>query len=603
MQNFYSSILKRYYPRWSKIRKDESSKGAMLIESLANLYGEARENLLYIVNSKEVLNNSPLLDYESIVLYFLMKDEDFAEQFGTSQDRNADISVTGDGYGLERIFNLNNFIKKEPRRISLSKVKDNVNIINVTAKNDYTEEVVLSSKGEHIYITLEDVSSEDTSDYPLYNVNTNNSLFDENYFIVLRGLGIDFKPVEEVIEVRDQYTFRSSIKFTKLKKLTRDPRINIVGGSSIQLVGFSSRFSFSNFNLNKTFIKTSYSLAASDDKDIENVQGYTLDNNLLLQVFKEEENNFLRFYYIPFIHGKFYRSLEDYETRRKVISEQLLLGLEGEIKDYCYDEPRNKLYTLNSDLTISVFPLQKEGFKKTVLSRTKDVSLSLESILQRVKLGSTHTINSVLLNPKEILGEYVIAREIPSSRIEEVEAPIALEFLDEDYNWSQTGHVFTSSFSKGKKSFESNYFDITFDELGQWDFFIIEPNSNIKPHILGTNSYLERMNSILNIIESNKKDINSTLKINRYSFLVEYVEPINNYSWANLEDVNINNEFKMFKDRITNELKVVDLTDGKLYLLKEHMDYYYFDFNNKIIGTVEEYNSITIKYEDLVLED
>ena len=36
-----------------------------------------------------------------------------------------------------------------------------------------------------------------------------------------------------------------------------------------------------------------------------------------------------------------------------------------------------------------------------------------------------------------------------------------------------------------KESFESNYFDITFDELGQWDFFIIEPDESLKVHVLG----------------------------------------------------------------------------------------------------------------------
>jgi hypothetical protein len=493
-----------------------------------------------------------------------------------------------------------------PSKITLSETKDNINIINLEGTNKYRQEVVLSSKGEHIYITLDNSSFEESAEYPLYNIQANNNNLQENYYIVLRGLGIDFKPVEEVIQVRDQYTFRSSIKFTKLKSLFPDSRMEISGGDSIELVGFSSKFKFSNFNINKTFEKTSYSLGASDDQDIENVQGYTLDNSLMMSISTEVQNgtvrNFLKLYYIPFIHGKFYRNVEEYELREKIISEQLLVGMEGEVKDYCYDEVRNKLYTLNDDLTISVFPIRKEGFAGTVLKRTKDVSLSLESILQRVKIGSTHTINSVLLNPKETVGEYIIARETPASRNNEGEAPIALEFLNEDYNWSQDGYVFTSSFSKGKKSFESNYFDITFDELGQWDFFIIEPDESLKVHVLGSNSYLERMNSILSIVEANKQKLNSTLKINKYSFLVEFLQNDVRHTWDTENEVEKSNTLKICKDKITNELKVIDLTANIVYFLNEHMDYYYLDFNNKIIGTVDEYQSVTIKYEDLVIE-
>ena len=36
---------------------------------------------------------------------------------------------------------------------ALTETKDNINIINLEGTNKYRQEVVLSSKGEHIYIT------------------------------------------------------------------------------------------------------------------------------------------------------------------------------------------------------------------------------------------------------------------------------------------------------------------------------------------------------------------------------------------------------------------------------------------------------------------
>ena len=51
-------------------------------------------------------------------------------------------------------------------------------------------------------------------------------------------------------------------------------------------------------------------------------KGYTLDNDLMMSISTEVQSGTvneieLKLYYIPFIHGKFYRNVEEYELRNK----------------------------------------------------------------------------------------------------------------------------------------------------------------------------------------------------------------------------------------------------------------------------------------------
>ena len=84
--------------------------------------------------------------------------------------------------------------------------------------------------------------------------------------------------------------------------------------------------------------------------------------------------------------------------------------------------------------------------------------------------------------------------------------------------------------------------------------------------------------------------------------MVEFLQNDVRHTWDTENKVEKSNTLKICKDKITNELKVIDLTDQIVYFLNEHMDYYYLDFNNKIIGTIDEYESVTINYEKLVIE-
>lgn len=603
MYNFYSSFLKRYYPSWSKIRKDESSNGGMLLEALSTLFGMARENLLYTSVARRVIEGLPVLDYTNITIYNLNEDDNFREQYSQSTDINVSVSFVGDEINLERISDRNYFTVLAPTRIQLNNTLLGNTIVDLESENFLDEEVNLSSNGNYVYITLENSSYETKNNYPTYNRVTNNELLEESYYIIVRGLDIGFEPIEEIIFVKDQFTYKTKNQFTKLMSLEEDEAYSVTQGPSIELVGFNSVFKISNYNIHKVLEKTSYSIATSDDKDIEDVEGYTLDNDLIFSIYTDEnENNFIKFYYIPYLHAKFYRHVLDYELKEKIISEQFL-NVEGQIRDYCYDKLRNKIYTLNQDFSISIFDIQKEGFSLGFINRTKMVSLSLESVGQRVKKDETKTLNTVLLNGRDLVGDYIIFRETPNTRGAAQDFALNIEFLQENKTWSQEGYVFKSSFSLGKEKFEPLYFDVDFNTEGQWDFYIIEPDESLKIAVLNSPDYETRVAEIKRLIDANVKEPISKIKINKYSILVEQAFSLREYrEWSVNLGLDPDSSYKICKEGVSNQLKIINLTNNNIYLLDEKMDYFYLDFENKLIATTEEYTSATITYGDVVIQ-
>ena len=263
MYSFYSSILKRYYPTWSKIRKDESSNGSSLLEQMGEQFAKARENLLYAQNARNVLRGDGLLNYESVNLYNLNDDSEFLNLYANSTDRNVAVSMQGDNQSLERIFDLKSFVSREPTRIELFDTLLTNTIIDIEAKDFYEENQNLSADGEYIYITLDNSSFETDSEYSLYNTVSNNELFEESYYIVVRGLDISHRPLEEVIYVKDQFTYKTRNQFVKLKSLFANQKYDVWGGPAIELVGFSSKFKFSNHNIHKSIERSAYSLEVS----------------------------------------------------------------------------------------------------------------------------------------------------------------------------------------------------------------------------------------------------------------------------------------------------------------------------------------------------
>ena len=90
------------------------------------------------------------------------------------------------------------------------------------------------------------------------------------------------------------------------------------------------------------------------------------------------------------------------------------------------------------------------------------------------KASSTQTLNSCLLNSTDLVGDYIVQEK---HRIQDLltTQPINLRSSCKQIKPGVDGMCLRVLFLQ-KESFAPDYFDVNFDTLGQWDFYIIEPS-------------------------------------------------------------------------------------------------------------------------------
>ena len=621
--SFLGQSIRNNFPLWSKIRKDDSSIGAITFDVFGEHFEEIRVEILRRSEQEQVMRGKSVFEPGFLYTFYLNE----SLEFSLYQDENREfksLSATAtkgaEEYELRSLFSYSDLCKSYPTRYEVELVTEEDHYLlttveksNVDFAREKTEEFFFEKYPGRIYINVFD--SEE------YEISTYNENMSDNKYVVLRGKNIFNKRVEEKITIENDLFYESKNIFKSLENLEEDSEKNIAGGSSISCYGFDGTVEILKYPLQpqkkvfpfKILIKKNDDLNYKESLE-ENIGYFSLKNN------EESESTYTKLQYI--FHS--YEFAKDYLNARtnvgkdffeQILLEQNILNENLEevfVEDFTFDYLRNKLVTIDASGKVSWYEVKPNHFFRPEIERTKRTNITFESEKQRVSLNETLQMYFSLERAKGTISQVLIARKSPSQKREVVDANQELirdfnfDYLQEDLTWSRDKNFFRGRDDDDVYlAFEGKTVESTFEEYGQYDFYIFSFASNfektgaLQSFINGDITETE-FKGILNA--ALEDEYQESILIDTYSVICESLIPeitieteLNSLLVANGEEPE-NFSFGIFFDNPENDLFVLAASDSKSYLykIKQYRDYIIFDYGSGSGAVLEEYDSVNL---------
>lgn len=587
--SFMGRSIRNRYPLWSTVRRDDSSVGARLIDSIGESIEEIRVSGMRMQEQLKVLEGKPIAEPSNLWSFNLGDLDSYVSYTQENKDFN-NVSLVGSiGQTDIRLKQTNSYEElclAYPTRseIELVETRDSFTLINIE-KDQKTISESWNFKNK-IYKLYFDVKN---SDY--YFDSRTKERFNYNYFITVRGVNIADFPIEETIYIKDDGLYETKNFFKEIKSLKREPKYNILGGKSIEREGFDGEIKVAIKPYNIFAKEYMYSLFV-EKSNRTGINNSLIENHGFFELRAEDDITYLDYIYRYFETGDKYRvaDVESPEAFQDILFSQALLGSSGEqlnIVDYCFDTVRNKLVTIDKLGVIRFYKVGKSAFNNSILKRTKAIDFSLEAVSQQVALYENAKIYGILERPKGPVIKYCILKEK------------AGEFLclQEDMSsWSSNIYFF-----KGRDRFDkfenadSFEFSYLFDSFGQINFHIISFVNETDNEILKRVEAQEifELNDLVTKINSyTSQEDQYEVYVNSYGVMCEFSLPEYTIE-TGFEEEN----FGIFYEGIENNLYIIRFLEGseELYKVKEYKDYFIFDYESGEGVTLEYYDSVEIR--------
>lgn len=595
--SFIGQSIRNRFPLWSTIRRDDSSVGGRVLDSIGESIELIRVSSLRMQDQLKTLEGKPIAEPGHLWNFNLSDSDEYVRHTQENKEYSS-IAITGvigeNSVLLRESNSYEQLCLEYPTRTEIE-IHDTRIDFKITSfnKEEKTKEESwnFNNKIYKVYFNIKN------SDY--YYDSRTKEKFDYNYFITIRGTNIADFPIEETIFIKDDGFYETKNYFKEIKALKREPKFNIKGGKSIEREGFDGEIEVYIKPYNIQAKEYTYSLFV-EKSDRVNKNNSLIENKGFFELRKENEVTYLDYIYRYYDMGNKYRiaDIESPEAFQDILFSQTLLGTSGEnldIVDYCFDTVRNKLTTIDSSGVIRFYKIGKTGFNQSILRRTKLIDFSLESIRQQVSLYETAKIYGYLERPKGPVANYIVLKEKNG----------VYSSLQEDNSWGNSIHLFQgrdrADVFENADSFE---FENYFDSIGQTNFHIISFTTETKDLLL-----LQIKNQSIFEIEDLVTKLNSyaanteqyEVYINNYSMMCEYSLP--EYS---IETGFSGENFGIFYEGISNDLFVIKFEENNqsVYKIKEYKDYFLFDYESGEGVTLEKYDSIEVSIDNgVILEE
>lgn len=587
--SFIGRSIRNRYPLWSTIRRDDSSTGGRIIDTIGESLDELRIAGLRMSDQLRVLEGKPIAEPGNL-WSFSLSDSDAYSSYTQENKDYRNVTVIGNiGEAAIRLKETRTYedlclAYSTRSELELEETRESFTLINI-------EKAVKTIDGSwnfnnKIYKVYFDVKN---SDY-YYDPRTKER-FNYNYFITIRGVNIADFPIEETIYIKDDGLYETKNYFKEIKALKREPRYNILGGKAIEREGFDGEIKVAIKPYNVTAKEHMYTLFV-EKSDRVAVPNSLIENHGFFELRKEEALTYLDYIYRYFETGDKYRvaDVENPEAFQDILFSQALLGSSGEslnIVDYCFDTVRNKVVTIDTQGVIRFYKIGKSSFNSFTLKRTKAIDFSFEAVSQQVALYETAKIYGILERPKGPVVNYCIIKEENG----------AFSCLQDDMStWSETIYLFKGRDRLDRfENADSFEFSYTFNNFGQVNFYIVsfanETDNEIIKNIEEQNIF-DLTDFVTKVNGYTSKEEQYEIYVNSYGMMCEYSLPEHSIQ-TNLEGEN----FGIFFEGIQNHLYIIKFTEEaeELYKVKEYKDYFIFDYDSGEGATLEEYDSISIE--------
>lgn len=447
--SYTSQKLLNYLPSWSKGRKDPSSFIHRLMSDFNYSFeyqtaDAVKTSMMFNLMGEEASNG------EFLEIFLEEQDAIKVVMEGTRKTYKYPIvagTIGANKIQLERAVNISDYLYSLPTRIAEI---NSVSVIDwsiwsslnplVFSEIKTPERLLVEVKDSTIYYNKSSLKEEDRK-------------AGYTSFVYLSGLDQDFKEIQEIISVRDDGCYVTRNIFKVLESVTYD---GFDGTVDVFLT--SSREGL----VDETFIRGKY------------VSGVTVDSSGPLRFYLVKESfgtvlspviNILR-------EGKNRNRPENgvQEESLVLLANQALLDSSNNftnIKSIAVSPVDTRLYALEEDGRVLIYEPKLTPFKNRGTQPSEDTYLDIIPEVHRVDYGEEIDLWTWFRVPTVRVSSVIIKRVNPSG----VE-----EYLQSDMSWGSSTNKFEGLDAEGKfpeESWKDFSFSVTFNELGQWDFYCI----------------------------------------------------------------------------------------------------------------------------------
>lgn len=447
--SYTSQKLVNYLPSWSKGRKDPSSLTHKLMSNFnysfeSQTVDAVKTSMMFNLMGEEASNG------EFVEIFLEEQDAIKTIMEGTRKTYKFP-TVTGtigaNKIQLERAVNISDYLYSLPTRISEI---NNVLVINWSiwsssspltfAEIKTPERLLVEVKDSTIYYNKSSLKEEDRK-------------AGYTSFVYLSGLDENFNQIQEIISVRDDGCYVTRNIFKVLESVTYD---GFDGTVNIFLT--SSREGL----IDETFIRAKY------------VSGVTINSSgpLRFYLIKESFGTVLSPVINTLREGKNRNRPENgvQEESLVLMANQALLDSSNNftnIKSITVSPVDTRLYALEEDGRVLIYEPRLTPFKERGTKPSEDTYLDILPETHRVDYGEEIDLWTWFRIPTVRVSGVTIKRV----------DPLGIEqYLQSDMSWGSSVHKFDGLDAEGKfpeESWKDFSFSVTFDQLGQWDFYCI----------------------------------------------------------------------------------------------------------------------------------
>ena len=427
-KTFYGNFLRERFPYKGKIRSEEDSVGARLLNSLGSEIEESYRRKLFDKSSLLISSSKkPLKSLGTLYAYDLSESEEYINS--VLQEKINDFSITD----VDRAKTLEDLFNSIPSGYSLNNSLTKLSTPPILYQNisrEVVEEKLLEEEC-YIYINVKNVA------------HVFQKVLSENSGITLRGYDKHMRPIEEFIKISSCKMYKSKHKFFILSYLAEDKLNGISGGNPISV---SSLKTFSIDVLRESCrswqSKEDYRLVNDSEQPLDTfvkrieIPGLiskpkldriffdksVTDNDLLIELSKfsyEDENRSK----VRFIH-RFFNNIEDYvkETNSVVIDEDVFEQSIGEVElldnnqepitviDADYDLKSGKLFVLDSESNLLVYDVGMPLCSKFELNRTFNPGVRIDLLDTECLKGETVDVRIINSSIDKPLSNFIIGK-------------------------------------------------------------------------------------------------------------------------------------------------------------------------------------------------
>jgi hypothetical protein len=581
--SFLGKSITNRFPEWSKIKKDESSAGSIIFDIIGERIEESRKTGLNYEEQKKVLEDFPLLTYPNSYKITLPNyPRDILERKINS------ISFSDNLGELFLCDTWSSYNLKLADAFILERVEENytdtIASYNVNRKDyKFYENYNFKKNGKYLILDCTEVdyfyNRDDTAGFGRSIEEDGSEVFEEKYYVIIRGKDYYGKPIEEIINVDKKTTYKTKNKFYEICSLRAEEEYLkqrvISGGPPFEAHGLEGTLKIKKQNFENNSFILEDTLSLSDYNAFTKVYGEDSfrENNLKINL-KENKLHYIHSYFKKdyFYHSKDNRLLSSEAEESLVVSS--LTGVNEDVVDVqsiAYDYKRKLLYGINNGKKLFIWKLEKPKFSYNHflnLSRESEISIELEK--NYCELNEKNYGRVILSRPKGSIKEYCIIKRSPDGTV---------KFLNGTNDWKEN-----ISFFNGKDRVDDyenivnfRFEDDNLNEYGQYDYYIV----SLKESILFNNEteFLNKINNLINL-DSNKVYCSKT------SVIVPKMKALKEYTLDFLIDVNKEN-YEISFESYTNKLLIKQ--NNKVYSLKETCRKYYFNWLRGIIYTQDKY--------------